>query len=76
MIDSGSVGAISPVGYAVYLGKGFANRLIANPGAVFSGAVNGGNTAGAAAVSTLELGSGTTTGTLSGIGTQFFNSAR
>ncbi len=52
-------------------GAGYTGRLVIDPGAVFVGTVDGGNTIGAATVSTLELGSGA--GTLSGIGTQFIN---
>jgi hypothetical protein len=56
---------------AVTLAAGFANRVIVSPGALFTGIVDGGNLAGAAAVSTLELSSGI--GTLTGIGTRFTN---
>ncbi|MEA2727056.1 MAG: hypothetical protein QOF70_1531 [Acetobacteraceae bacterium] len=52
---------------------GYANRLVVDPDAVFVGAVDGGDTIGASAVSTLELASGTSAGVLSGIGTQFIN---
>ena len=66
IISSGTSGA---VGFAA----GFANRVIDDPGAAFIGTVDGGNTLGATAVSTLELASGATVGTVSGLGTQFVN---
>ena len=50
---------------------GFQQRVIVNPGATFIGTVYGGNPIGSSVVSTLELGSGASAGTLSGIGTQF-----
>ena len=57
--------------YAVSLAAGFTNRVILDPGAMFTGTVSGGDTIGATAVSTLELTSGASTGTLSGLGVQF-----
>jgi hypothetical protein len=56
---------------AVQLGAGSANRVIVGAGAVFSGAVDGGNTVGASIVSTLELAAGS--GTLAGVGSSFVN---
>src|SRR6202012_2280773 len=62
-IDGGS-------GYAVLFAAGaFQNRVIVDPGAVFVGTVNGRT----AVHATLELASGASQGTLSGIGTQFTN---
>ncbi len=55
---------------AVKFTAGYDNRLIFDPGAVFVGIVDGGNPNGPA-VSTLELASGASDGTVSGIGTQF-----
>lgn len=58
-------------GTAVALPAGFANSLKVDPGAVFSGVANGGNTPGGSIVSTLELAVGGSQGTLSGLGSQF-----
>jgi hypothetical protein len=58
--------------YSVNLSPGFANRLRIKPGASFSGNfVNGGNTAGATSVSTIELLSAASAGTINGIGAQY-----
>jgi T5SS/PEP-CTERM-associated repeat protein len=73
VINLGSIGANSLAGYSVYFASGFANRLVASPGARFTGVANGGNAPGATAVSTLELAAGSQPGTLSGLGTQFIN---
>ena len=70
-----NAGIISGVTAAVAFKPGFADRVIVDPGAVFSGLVNGGNTIGAAAASTLELASGAAQGLMSGLGTQFINFA-
>jgi hypothetical protein len=73
LIDAGGVtGASTAVAFAA----GKANRVILDPGAGFGGLVDGGNTIGAAAYSTLELASGTTAGTLTGLGTQFIDFAQ
>ena len=55
--------------------KGFANRVVAFPGAVFSGVVSGGNSLGSTVSSTLELASAAATGTIGGIGSQFIEMA-
>ena len=65
IIDAGSIGA------AVAFASGYTNTLVVNPGALFAAKVDGGNTLGAAATSTLELASGVTAGTLTGLGTQY-----
>jgi hypothetical protein len=51
------------------INAGFADRIVDAPGAVFSGIVSGGNTLGSAVYSTLELASGSSTGTIVNIGT-------
>ena len=65
----GSVWAFDPT-------PGFADRVIVAPGAVFSGIVSGGNTIGASVVSTLQLASGSSGGTLPGLGSQFIDFAQ
>ncbi len=69
-------GTISGSSYAVQFAVGQTDRVIVDPGAVFTGSVNGGNTAGSSVVSTLELASGASSGTLSGLGTQFIDFAQ
>jgi fibronectin-binding autotransporter adhesin len=71
-----NAGTISGGLDAVKFEAGSANRLVIDPGAVFSGKVTGGNTIGATQYSTLELASGASAGTLSGIGTQFVDFAQ
>ena len=62
VINSGTISG--PVN-AVLFGGGSDNRLVVDPGAVFSGGdVDGGNAVDATAVSTLELASGASAGTL------------
>ena len=48
---------------------GFADRIVDAPGGVFHGNVYGGNTLGSAIYSTLELASGSSTGTIVNVGT-------
>ena len=71
-----NAGTISGTRYAVNFAAGYANRLVIDPGAVFSGTVTGGNTIGGTAVSTLELASAGSAGTLSGLGTRFIDFAQ
>jgi T5SS/PEP-CTERM-associated repeat protein len=71
-----NAGIISGATAAVALAAGFANRVIVDPGAVFSGTVNGGNTIGGASYSVLELAPGATSGLISGLGVQFIDFAR
>jgi hypothetical protein len=56
-------------GTAVYLGGTGSNLLVVRPGAVFNGNVVG----SASASNTLELAAGSSTGTLSGLGSNFAN---
>jgi antigen 43 len=56
-------------GNAVSLAAGYTNLVVVDPGARFHGIVNGGTTAH----STLELGSGATTGTLTGFNSEYIN---
>ena len=75
-ITNQSSGTISGSGDAVLFASGFTNRLVVNPGAAFNGTVDGGNTIGAVSISTLELASAVSAGTLSGLGTQFIDFAQ
>ena len=52
---------------------GFTNRVAIDPGAIFSGTVNGGNASTAAGVSTLELRSSASAGTLTSFSTKYLN---
>jgi hypothetical protein len=78
---SGGVGTVTnagtisggPSGDAVQFVGTFADWLIVDPGAVFSGKVGGGKTVGATVVSTLELASTASTSTLSGLGSKYIN---
>jgi hypothetical protein len=75
------VGAINAGagGTAVSFGAGFTNLMAIYPGASFIGTVDGGNTLGAASISTLRLRSpisgGPTVGTLTGLGSKYVNFA-
>jgi hypothetical protein len=68
-----NTGTVDGKNDAVSFEAGRTNLLIIDPGAVFIGAVQGGNTMGATSVSTLELASGASAGALEGVGTQFVN---
>ncbi|WP_158928549.1 Hint domain-containing protein [Acidisphaera sp. S103] len=72
VVNAGSIGGTN----AVIFASGAANRLVFDPGAVFSGLVDGGNAIGATAASTLELAPNDDAGTLSGLGTQFIHFAQ
>ena len=69
--NAGTIGVTGVNTIAIDLVGGFANRVVADPGAVFAGAVQGGNFVGGGAVSVLELAPGA--GTLAGIGPDFQN---
>jgi Hint domain len=73
VLNAGTIESTILGGYSVLFWKGHANYLKDEPGAAFIGVVNGGNTIGATAISTLELMSAASTGTLSGIGYQYIN---
>jgi len=79
-VNAGTIGETGGGTAAFYTGvgfaKGFAGLLVDEPGAVFIGKVDGGNTIGATATSTLELASGASAGTLAGLGAQFVDFAR
>jgi hypothetical protein len=60
---------------AVSLASGFANLVMVDPGAVFVGTVDGGNTAGRVKASQLEFTTATSPQTLTGLGSQFVNFA-
>jgi len=70
-----NAGLISGSTKAVHFTAGYTSSVVVDPGASFTGTVDGGNTIGAAHISTLELASGASAGTLSGLGTQFINFA-
>jgi hypothetical protein len=67
LVNQGTVFATSQAFDAAR--PGYADRVIDQPGGAFSGLVNGGNTLGSSIYSTLELASGTSTGTIVNIGT-------
>ena len=62
--------------FAVVFRSGFANLLVDEPGAVFTGNVDGGNPLGGVSISTLELASAASAGTLSGLGTNYVDFAQ
>ena len=71
VVNAGSISGSN--GKAVALHAGFANEVVVDPGATFGGLVDGGNTIGGPIVSTLELASAASAGSLSGIGSTFVN---
>ena len=78
---SGGAGTLTNAGSiigsvdAVLLAPGFNDSLVLDPGAVFVGKVDGGNTIGATATSKLELASAATAGTLTSLGSQYVHFA-
>ncbi len=71
LINKGSIFATE---YAFDAARsGNANRVVVYPSASFTGIVNANDTIGGAVYSVLELASGSSAGTLSGLGTQFLD---
>jgi len=68
LLNAGSISVAFAGLYSVRFAAGFANRLVAYPGAHFDHIVDGGNTIGAGATSVIELAAGSGTGTLENIG--------
>lgn len=80
VVIQGAVGSVTNAGRiianggdAVRLAGGFTNLVKMAPGAVFTGRVDGGNGAASTVASTLELGTGTGIGSITGLGTSFVN---
>jgi hypothetical protein len=73
VINAGTISASGAGSDAVSLEAKYTNRVVVDPGAVFTGTVDGGNTIGAAAISTLELASAASIGTLTGLGSKYLN---
>jgi len=71
--NAGTIAATGTNAAAVLFAPSYANLLVVDPGSDFIGQVDGGNTAGSAIVSTLKLASAASSGTLSGLGSQFVN---
>jgi hypothetical protein len=71
VINSGYISGTA--GAAVSMSSGVTNLMIVNPGAKFNGSVNGGDAVGGSFASTLELASGSSIGSVSGLGTQFID---
>jgi hypothetical protein len=69
--NAGTIASTSTQDTAIDFAGGSPNQLIVAPGAVFLGVVNGGNTAGAGAVSVLTVEG--TNGSLGGVGSSFAN---
>ncbi len=73
--NAGTIAGGGAMPYAVSFKAGVANLLVADPGAVFVGTVDGGNTVGATASSTLEF-AGAGAGTFTGLGSRYLDFAR
>lgn len=78
--NAGTIGATGSLGSsgpdAIDFAPGYTNRLVIEPAAVFIGRVDGGNATDSSSVSTLELASGASQGTIAGLGSQFINFAQ
>jgi hypothetical protein len=70
-VTNQSSGTISGSEDAVRFLPGYTSQLVIDPGAVFSGTLDGGNAPGGAAISTLELAEGGGAGALAGLGSQY-----
>jgi hypothetical protein len=76
VVNAGKIATTGATSDALQLAVGSTNRLVIYPGAEFIGKVSGGNTVGATSISTLELASAATTGTLTGLGSQYIDFAQ
>ena len=76
VVNAGSIAGTGSNIDAVTLAAGYSNLVVIDPGAAFTGIVNGGNTIGASAASTLELASGASAGTLTGLGSKYIEFAQ
>ena len=73
--NAGTIAGGGAAPYAVSFKAGMTSLLVADPGAVFVGTVDGGNRVGATAASTLEF-AGTGAGTFAGLGSRYLDFAR
>ena len=73
VVNAGMISATGSAADSVLLTAGYANRVVVDPGATFTSKVDGGNTIGATAVSTLELAAGTSTGSLTALGGRYID---
>ena len=71
--NAGSIGSNGIGTTALRFGTGSDNRLVLYPGATFGGIVDGGNTLGASAVSTLELAPAASAGAFTGLGSVYID---
>ncbi len=76
VINAGTIAGSGPADRAVYFGAGYTHRAIVDPGAVFNGRVEGGNSVGSTATSTLEFASAASIGTLTALGSRYIDFAQ
>ena len=76
VINAGTIAAGSTAFDAVSLQAVASNRVVVDPGAVFVGTIDGGNTIGAGLTSALEFATGTGTGTFAGLGSHYVDFAQ